>query len=540
MVGFCGAAPYWQEQALKAKLVGIKGQTEGQIFILDQNRPIIFGRSESATIRLNDTGVSRAHCSIEYDDGFYVVEDLGSRNGTWINGKRISRAKLVHYDSIAIGSQEIRFELEPTLEDNGTEFVIFEDDRPKPTEVCERMNLESSVEIIALEPTEESIENYRQLQRDLAAICRVSKLVHLEEDIEKLFGVILDNVMEITQADRCYILLPYGPKRELKPVTARVKRNAPEQPSHAYSRTLTQQCFSSGFSILRSDFSDSSSEISESVIDQHITSVMCVPLQSREGQVGVIYVDNLSGSHSYKKRDLEVLAAVGNQAGIAIRRAQLAERVERLFSDTITTLVSVLEAKDDYTKGHSDRVTAVALRIGQIVKLRQEELKDLHLAGLMHDIGKIAIEKQILQKPTSLTTEEYNDIKQHPIIGEKVISSIDNAERIALAIRHHHEAWDGGGYPDGIANDQIPVLARILAIADAFDSMVSHRPYKRNFSLEEVIAEFRRCSGQQFDPALADLFVEHMEKDSSFLAGISEIYDNAISEKLQVSQSTHP
>jgi putative nucleotidyltransferase with HDIG domain len=336
--------------------------------------------------------------------------------------------------------------------------------------------------------------------------------------------------MELTQADRGYVLMPYGKGHDLRPVTARIKRHSMAGSDQQYSKTLADQCFKSGYAFLKSDFTEEAQDLTKSIVEQDIRSVMCVPLRSREGTVGAIYVDNLSGSHSFRKRDLDVLAAIGNQAGIAIRRAQLADRVERLFGDCITMLVSVLEAKDDYTKGHSERVTAVAVRIGQIIGLTQEEIKDLQLAGLLHDIGKVTVGKDILEKPTSLTTEEYDDIKQHTTRGAKIISSIDNAEDISLAIRHHHEYWNGSGYPDGLKADQIPLLARILSIADAFDSMVSNRPYKRNLTVDEVIEEFERCKGEQFDPHIVDVFLASYQSDMAFLAGISEVYDHSLDE----------
>jgi putative nucleotidyltransferase with HDIG domain len=511
---------------VKAKLIGLKGSVKGQRYELDPNATVILGRGSAATYRLEDTGVSRTHCTIEYEDGFYVVEDLGSRNGTWINGKRISRAKLVHYDFITLGTVQFRFELEPDLSDGATELVLTDEPAPAVAEVREKVEFDSSVEIIAVEPTEESIEKYRELQRDLAAICRIGNLVNAEEDLQRLFNLILDNVMEVTQADRGYVLMPGGGKGDdLLPVTARVKRHSTAGNSQLYSRSLATQCFKSGYALLKTGLALQGADVTDSIVEQEINSVMCVPLQSREGTVGAIYVDNLAGSHAFRKRDLDMLAAIGSQAGIAIRRAQLADRVERLFADCITTLVSVLEAKDDYTKGHSERVTMVALRVGELIGLSPEELKDLRLAGLLHDIGKIGVEKHILDKPGSLTSEEYADIKQHTLVGEKIIASIDNAETIAEAIRYHHETWDGTGYPEGLKAEHIPLLARVLSIADAFDSMVSSRPYRKNFAAQEVVEEFQRCAGNQFDPHICEVFLNAYQGDRSFLVGISEIYD---------------
>ena len=174
----------------------------------------------------------------------------------------------------------------------------------------------------------------------------------------------------------------------------------------------------------------------------------------------------------------------------------------------IMALIEALNAKDPYTRGHSERVSIYSLILSEKMQLTDEEIDSIYIASYLHDIGKIGIHENILNKPERLTIDEYEHIKSHPTISGQIVSQLPSLEHITSIVRHHHERHDGGGYPDGLKGLDIPLGSRILAIADAFDAMTSTRPYKSAFNAKEALSEIGRCSGQQFDPELTPIFID--------------------------------
>lgn len=183
-------------------------------------------------------------------------------------------------------------------------------------------------------------------------------------------------------------------------------------------------------------------------------------------------------------------------------------RLEEFYDEAIRALVAAVEARDPYTRGHSVRVSRYAVMIGEGLGLTPEQLRILRYAGLLHDIGKLAVEDRILRKAGPLTPEEREAIKQHPVVGAAILGSAGSFAALVPAVRHHHERFDGTGYPDGLAGDAIPVEARILAVADAFDAMTSDRPYRPALARDVACERLIRGRGTQFDPEVVDTFLE--------------------------------
>ncbi|HEY3375761.1 MAG TPA: HD-GYP domain-containing protein [Candidatus Aquicultor sp.] len=190
----------------------------------------------------------------------------------------------------------------------------------------------------------------------------------------------------------------------------------------------------------------------------------------------------------------------------------LDEQVKRSNLHTIMALVEALNAKDPYTRGHSERVTTYSMLLAKALNLSDEEIDSIYIASFLHDIGKIGIHDNILNKPASLTSEEYELVKSHANISSQIVSHLPNLSHIAPAVRHHHERHDGYGYPDGLSGESIPLGARILSIADAFDAMTSTRSYRSAFTPQQALNEIKQCAGQQFDPELAQIFVDAYNK----------------------------
>lgn len=200
------------------------------------------------------------------------------------------------------------------------------------------------------------------------------------------------------------------------------------------------------------------------------------------------------------------------------------EKLENSYLESIETLRYTVEAKDTYTRGHSDRVSEFSVLIGKYVGLSDVDLKTLQIGGLFHDIGKIGVPDTILQKNSKLTDDEYSEIKNHPSIGSHILSTASIFKDIIPIVKHHHERFDGHGYPSQLAGNDIPYLARITAIADTFDAMTSKRSYRDALPLDVVIAEFERCKGSQFDPELADVFLDILRNHYDEIEKIQEKY----------------
>ena len=200
------------------------------------------------------------------------------------------------------------------------------------------------------------------------------------------------------------------------------------------------------------------------------------------------------------------------------------EKLEKAYLESVQTLRYTVEAKDSYTRGHSDRVSEYSVLLGKYLNLPEETLNTLRIGGLFHDVGKIGVPDSILQKESRLTDDEYSEIKNHPSIGAHILSTATIFHDIIPIVKHHHEKYDGTGYPGRLQGEDIPYLARIAAIADSFDAMTSRRTYRDSLPMDVVISEFKRCKGTQFDPKLDDVYLDILENHFDEIKAIQEKY----------------
>jgi putative nucleotidyltransferase with HDIG domain len=190
-----------------------------------------------------------------------------------------------------------------------------------------------------------------------------------------------------------------------------------------------------------------------------------------------------------------------------VRRLKHAIRQnQELFLESIKTLAAAIDAKDPYTKGHSERVSSYSMAIARHLGLGFDDVFNVRIAAILHDVGKLGIEDGILNKPGVLTDEEYAVMRRHPDIGAQIMSPISNLKQIIPGIRNHHETWDGKGYPDQLEGEGIPLIARIIGVADTFDAMTTNRPYQEAMSLEFVSKRLRQMAGSRFDPRVVEAF----------------------------------
>lgn len=200
------------------------------------------------------------------------------------------------------------------------------------------------------------------------------------------------------------------------------------------------------------------------------------------------------------------------------------QKLEQAYMESIETLRYTVEAKDPYTRGHSDRVSEYSVLIGKYLGLSDDDLHTLKIGGLFHDIGKIGIPDDILLKPGKLTPDEYSEIKNHPSIGVHILSNAAIFRDIIPIVKHHHERYDGLGYPSKLKGESIPYLARIAAVADTFDAMTSKRTYRDSLSLDIVKSEIEKNKGTQFDPQVADVFLDILNNHYEEIKVIQEKY----------------
>lgn len=251
--------------------------------------------------------------------------------------------------------------------------------------------------------------------------------------------------------------------------------------------------------------------------------VTCIPCYFHNELLGIVLLGRKMRGGRFKRREIDFFQALASDVAMAIRNAQLfeelkyeSERRYKLFMGSIFALAKEVDAKDHYTAGHTERVIDYSLAIAQKLKEKDNKniitdqfIEDLKIASLLHDVGKIGIPEAILNKHDKLSEDEVKTIRQHTLIGVAILDPIkDFLKNSILGIKYHHERYDGMGYPEGLKESQIPLIAAIVGVADSYDAMITDRPYRKALSKEEAINEIKRCSGSQFHPEIANIMVD--------------------------------
>lgn len=239
------------------------------------------------------------------------------------------------------------------------------------------------------------------------------------------------------------------------------------------------------------------------------------PLRTPSRAIGVLNLVRLQSHEGFSSLDLELINVLASQASIAIENVRLYHNIRDNYLKTIRAFALAVEAKDEYTHGHSENVMNYAVLIAKQLELPHQEVERVKYAGLLHDIGKIGVSEYILNKPGKLTPQEFHEIKKHPELGSRIISDVPFLKSFAPLVLHHHEFFGGGGYPHGIAGEEIPFGARILAVADAYEAMTSDRPYRRSLSREVAFSILETQRGIQFDPSIVDAFLALMREQKA-------------------------
>ncbi len=233
-----------------------------------------------------------------------------------------------------------------------------------------------------------------------------------------------------------------------------------------------------------------------------------VPMTDNQGAMGLLGVIRLAG-RDLLEREVQNVMLLSSSVASALQNSLLFTSMRRMHIETIQVLSKAIDEKDHYTHGHSAQVGGIAVKLGRRAGIHLgEELEEIRLGGLMHDLGKIGIRDAVLNKPGRLTPEEYDHIKTPPLVGAEILRRAPHLQPLVPYVRHHHEQWNGGGYPDGLQGDEIPLKVRILTIADTFHAMASDRIYRKGMGIERILDYLKESSGELFDPALVELFLD--------------------------------
>jgi len=237
-------------------------------------------------------------------------------------------------------------------------------------------------------------------------------------------------------------------------------------------------------------------------------SLLCVPLGYKDKMIGIIALFDKKSADSFLDDDFNLFKDVASQTAVAISNYQLNMDVEKAYLDTVRALAMAVEAKDPYSGGHLDRVAKYCMDIGRKIGLKEQGLKILHDGAYLHDLGKIGIRDDVLKKTSRLTDEEYEEMKKHAVIGETIMKPVKSLSKLCSVVRSHQERWDGSGYPDGLKAEDIPLHARILAVADVYDALITERPYKKAMTKEAAAEELKKLAGVKFDKRIVEAFLE--------------------------------
>ncbi|HAE41070.1 MAG TPA: hypothetical protein DCG57_20915 [Candidatus Riflebacteria bacterium] len=245
---------------------------------------------------------------------------------------------------------------------------------------------------------------------------------------------------------------------------------------------------------------------------EKLAGLLAVPIMQRGRPIGVITVYT-SKPRDFSQDEIDLLSTFASQASIAIENAQLYAEMKRQYLSMVMALAAAIEAKDSYTHGHSTKVMEYAVKIGIELGLSEDEIETVRYAGLLHDIGKIGIKDVILTKQERLTLEEVEELHRHPEYGASIMERVEILKEIAPLTLYHHERYDGAGYPLGLKGEQIPLGARILAVADTYDAMIADRPYRKAFPFDYVKQEMKKAAGNQLDPEIVKIFFEILKRE---------------------------
>ncbi len=465
--------------------------------------PASIGRDPTNTVVIRDSESSRHHLRIKQRGRLYILEDLESRNGTYINGDRVINSTLSNGDKILVGSTELTFVAPDAgihITSDITQFDMQMDEGLKMPIDLENPHRHHFKRAIRLDPTALA-NNMMSNGQAINDIFNYHSNLIVIKDLKETCHTLLKSVGKIVKnASRSAIFIWSNHARQLVPYAT--KQYTKEAPGFLLSRSAFEDALSRKQGILLSPEVKATLQGRNRVI---------LPVMHNENIVALVHIEIDSPRQEFAMHELECAQALLQRTSPLIEAMLLRKELDGWLDGVIETVLSVVEAKDTYTRGHSERVSTYAMAIADELRLHTDVKRLLMISALCHDVGKIGIPDSILKKASLLSSEEYAEMKLHPTLGAHIIHHLPNAKKIVSGVKYHHEKWDGTGYPDGLAGEDIPFFGRIVALADVFDAMVSGRSYSGFMDQDEAV-ERLNSEAELFDPEILKAFVRACDK----------------------------
>lgn len=349
---------------------------------------------------------------------------------------------------------------------------------------------------------------------EISVLFEISQAITSTLVLDEVLDSIVNFSMEMMNALRCELRLLDSSGELLEVRASRgLSKSFLSSTAIKVGEGLIGSCFSQRLPISVVDArKDPRTKYTSMVRREKLAGLLAVPIMQRGRPIGVITVYT-SKPRDFSQDEIDLLSTFASQASIAIENAQLYAEMKRQYLSMVMALAAAIEAKDSYTHGHSTKVMEYAVKIGTEMGLSESELETVRYAGLLHDIGKIGIKDVILTKQERLTNEEIEELHKHPEYGASIMERVEMLKEIAPLTLYHHERYDGNGYPLGLRGEQIPLGARILAVADTYDAMIADRPYRKAFPFEHVRQEMKKAAGTQLDPEIVKVFFEILKRE---------------------------
>ncbi|MBF0464916.1 MAG: HD domain-containing protein [Nitrospirae bacterium] len=339
--------------------------------------------------------------------------------------------------------------------------------------------------------TDETLERYREL----SFLFALGEKVALCFDVREVAQLCIDETLNIFGAPEMFVMLADDKTLQMKVVAATGAVDSRQLPG-IFAPWISENTLSAG-----------RAEVVNDVAGHDIVhSFVYAPLKVKNKINGVIFIYSTK-PRTFTSGDVKLLNTIASQVAVATESARLFEKLHETFFTTVHALAETIEKRDPYTGNHTKRVMEYSLAIGNHMGLDNNQMKWLKLSAVLHDIGKIGVRDNVLLKEGRLTDEEFKLMQKHNIYGTEILKHVEHLRDVLSGVRHHHERFDGKGYPDGIGGETIDIQARIISVADAFDAMTTNRPYRKGLSLETAFDELKKHSGTQFDPAVVDAFI---------------------------------
>ncbi len=355
----------------------------------------------------------------------------------------------------------------------------------------------------------------------LKAINTASNLLVSRDNTEEILSTTANFIVDIMQFDRAIIMMvdetrsnlifKYGFGANPREIETHLKDYT--IPLNREENILARVAKAGRPALVRSPRDAKLNENNRILANFDVSSFVICPLMASEGMIGILGADRYLSHIKIEQKDIDDLAIFANTIAETLHKARLKEEIETSYLNTVKALVRAIEEKDAYTRGHSERVAELTVLIGKEIGIGERELELMRLACLLHDVGKIGISETIVKSPNPLTKQEYDIIKQHPIKGAEIVRPVSFLKDHLHVIRHHHERYDGRGYPDGLSGSSIPLGAQIVGVADAYDAITSTRPYRKGAPPAEAAQRIYAERGAQFAPAVVDAFKRIFERN---------------------------